>query len=205
MDGFDLGRSPTLPRNAPASPQPAKGAEPVRRASGNPNAAAHPAAVAAPAPVRAKPTATPARSGLEPSERLKAPARTAAPGRANPLAALAAKSPNAAPARPKPPPLARKAGPPPRAKPAGLPAKPAASRPQAVSARGLTDQRIAELHTRLVDAKRQTREGGNVSVTGLAKSLRAAETKLRKQHNNRNVDFDIVIKNGRAIVKPFLR
>jgi hypothetical protein len=56
-----------------------------------------------------------------------------------------------------------------------------------------------------VDAKRQTREGGNVSVTGLAKSLRAAETKLRKQHNNRNVDFDIVIKNGRAIVKPFLR
>jgi hypothetical protein len=44
-----------------------------------------------------------------------------------------------------------------------------------------------------------------VSVAGLAKSLRAAEAKLQKQHKNRTIDFDIVIKDGRAIVKPFLR
>jgi hypothetical protein len=103
--------------------------------------------------------------------------------------------------RVKPPPPERMAQARPR--PGAAPArKPAAA---ASAQNALSDQRIAELHTRLVDAKRKTREGGRVSVKGLAKSLRAAENKLRKQHQNRRIDFDIVIKDGRAVVKPYLR
>lgn len=87
--------------------------------------------------------------------------------------------------------------------------------PQAMAARtavrptgsgaGLSDQRIAELHRELVAAKQRNREGGKVSVNGLAKSLRAAEAKLKKQHKDRTIDFDIIVKNGKAVVKPIVR
>ena len=66
-------------------------------------------------------------------------------------------------------------------------------------------QRIAELHQQLVAAKQRNKEGGKVSVNGLAKSLRAAEAKLKKQHKDRTIDFDIVVKNGKAVVKPIVR
>lgn len=69
----------------------------------------------------------------------------------------------------------------------------------------MSDDRLRELHTRLVDAKRQTKEGTSVSVDSLGKQLRAAEDKLRKQHGNRKIDFDVVIKDGKAIVKPIVK
>jgi hypothetical protein len=86
-------------------------------------------------------------------------------------------------------------------------AGPAALVPQKpqVAKAGLTDQRIAELHRQLVATKHRTRETGKVSVNGLAKSLRAAESKLRKQHKDRRIDFDVIIKNGKAVVKPIVR
>ncbi len=80
-----------------------------------------------------------------------------------------------------------------------------AARARAASGAALSDQRIAELHKQLVDAKRKNREAGKVSVAGLAKSLRAAESKLKQQHKNRRIDFDVVIKNGKAVVKPIVR
>ncbi len=42
-------------------------------------------------------------------------------------------------------------------------------------------------------------------MEGLARTLRDAETKLRAQHGNRKIDFDVVIKDGKAVVKPILR
>ncbi len=42
-------------------------------------------------------------------------------------------------------------------------------------------------------------------MDGLGRQLRAAEDKLRKQHGNRKIDFDIVIKDGKAVVKPIVR
>lgn len=58
---------------------------------------------------------------------------------------------------------------------------------------------------RLVEAKRQTHDTANVSIEGLAKSMRAAEAKLREVHKNRTIDFDVVIKNGKAVLKPIVR
>jgi hypothetical protein len=82
---------------------------------------------------------------------------------------------------------------------------PASSPKAAPKPAGVTDERIRELHGRLIDAKRQVNDAGKVSVDGLTKSLRAAESRLRQQHGDRRIDFDVVIKDGKAVVKPILR
>jgi hypothetical protein len=73
------------------------------------------------------------------------------------------------------------------------------------SAVSVSEARVKELHARLLEAKRQTNDASQVSEAGLAKSLRAAESKLRERHGNRRIDFDVVIKDGKALVKPIIR
>ena len=68
----------------------------------------------------------------------------------------------------------------------------------------MDDARLRDLHSRLQQAKQQTKEA-NVSFEGLAKSIRATEAKLREQHKNRKIEFDVVIKDGKAVVKPIVR
>jgi hypothetical protein len=69
----------------------------------------------------------------------------------------------------------------------------------------LSEERLRELHARLIDVKRENNERGNVSLDKLARSLRDAEAKLREKHANRRIDFDVVVKNGKAVLKPILR
>jgi len=96
------------------------------------------------------------------------------------------------------------ARPPVAAKPAA--AKPAATAPvTAPASAAVTDERVRELHARLVEAKRQTQDSAAVSMEGLAKSMKATEAKLREQHKNRKIDFDVVIKDGKAVLKPIVR
>jgi hypothetical protein len=64
---------------------------------------------------------------------------------------------------------------------------------------------VKELHARFVQAKRENKEGGQVSIDNLAKTLRATENKLRAQYKDRKIDFEIVVKDGRTIVKPKVR
>ena len=85
---------------------------------------------------------------------------------------------------------------------AAAPPKPAPA-PAAASANA-DDARLRDLHAKLQQAKQQTKEA-NVSFEGLAKSIRATEAKLREQHKNRKIDFDVVIKDGKAVVKPIIR
>ncbi len=92
------------------------------------------------------------------------------------------------PAPPPPAPATKGKAPPPR--------RPASA---------LSEARIRELHDSLVRQKRQNHEPAEVSVQAVAKSLRAAEAKLRKQHGNRTIDFKVVVKNGKAILKPVVR
>jgi hypothetical protein len=160
-------------------------------------------AAAAPAPAAVfKPAAAPARPASIPPAPVATPPRPAssrpptAPTR--PLAPRTPPSPRI-PAAPPPKPAA----PPP--KPAAAPAAPAA-KPAAAAASNASvdDARLRDLHTRLQQAKQQTKEA-NVSYEGLAKSIRATEAKLREQHKNRKIDFDVVIKDGKAVVKPIVR
>lgn len=56
-----------------------------------------------------------------------------------------------------------------------------------------------------MEAKRQTQDTGKVSLEGLAKSIQATEAKLREAHKGRKIDFDVIIKDGKAVVKPIVR
>ena len=43
-----------------------------------------------------------------------------------------------------------------------------------------------------------------IPLKGAVSSSKATEAKLRAQHQGRKVDFDIVIKDGKAVIKPKL-
>lgn len=113
-------------------------------------------------------------------------------------------------APPKPPPIAKPAPAAPKPappKPAPAAQKPAAKPAAAASAKAstLSDDRIRELHENLVRIKRENKEAGQVSVESLAKTLRATEEKLRAEHKNRRIEFEVVLRDGKAVVKPKVR
>jgi hypothetical protein len=65
--------------------------------------------------------------------------------------------------------------------------------------------RVEQLAEKLRDARKQTHESAAVSVDALAKKLQTTAEELRKKHSGKRVDFDVVIKDGKAIVKPIVR
>lgn len=91
-------------------------------------------------------------------------------------------------------------------RPPGVPAAATAAAPaKAPSAQSsLTEDRLRALHTRLNEASQKTNQPA-VSLDGLARSLRAAETKLRTQHGNRRIDFEVILRDGKPVVKPIVR
>ena len=69
----------------------------------------------------------------------------------------------------------------------------------------ISEDRVRELHGRLVDAKRKNNDPGKVSLDGFAHSLRDAEQRLRAKYAGRKIDFDVVVRDGKAILKPIVR
>lgn len=119
----------------------------------------------------------------------------AAPAKPAPGAAISAKPApgGAAPAKPAPQqPSARAPG-----------AKPAHG-PGSAGSGSLSDDRLKDLHQKYLDARKQTNATA-VSYEKLAQSIRDTEQKLRAKHKGRNVDFDVLVKDGKAIIKPKLR
>ncbi|HEY3254206.1 MAG TPA: MXAN_5187 C-terminal domain-containing protein [Polyangiaceae bacterium] len=193
-------KGPTVKRvpEVPARPF----GKPLSRPMGTPPT---PGVAGAAAPPRTPP-AKPAPVAAPPARVPSAPPKpVAVPQRAAPVPAAVVSKPLAA--QPAPPPAAaRSLG---EIIPGTTPAKPAAPKPVAssasASAASVTDERVRELHARLVEAKRQTQDSAAVSMEGLAKSMKATEAKLREQHKNRKIDFDVVIKDGKAVLKPIVR
>lgn len=86
------------------------------------------------------------------------------------------------------------------------PAIPSAPPPARPDPEALAEVRLRALHQRLVEARRQTRDPSAVTLEGLRKSLAATEARLRQQHgSHRRVDFEVVIKDGKAVLKPIIR
>ena len=50
-----------------------------------------------------------------------------------------------------------------------------------------------------------TAEGPVLQIEGAKLSLKATEARLREQHKNRRIDFDVIIKDGKAVLKPTIR
>ncbi len=179
---------------------------------------------AGPARAAARPAAPPARPATAGKP---APPAPAAPGRGKPalpkprLPPTVAKKPEAAltpgpaakpgvPRRPAPPPPRGKPPtrvPAPRQAPAPPAARPAAARPATGrSGADVSDADVKRVYNQLVEAKRSLNQSTrSVTVDGIAKSLRATLPKLQQKHRGKTVDFDVVIKNGKAVVKPVLK
>jgi hypothetical protein len=99
-----------------------------------------------------------------------------------------------------------KAAPPPKPKSsprAAPPPKPPRAPDPATA--GLSDDRVKDLHQKLSALKKENRETTQVSFESLAKTVREAEAKLRAQHKDRKIDFEVVVRDGKAIVKPTVR
>jgi hypothetical protein len=133
-------------------------------------------------------------------------APAAAPLR-KPLSPAVAPSPRAqAPAQPAPRPPSPLT-PAPRATP--LPAEPAAPRPPASQAAAdgtLPDQRMRQIYTKYVEAKRSANEStAGVTYEKLAETLRAQADRLKVSHPAKSIDYDVVIKDGKTLLKPVLR
>ena len=101
-------------------------------------------------------------------------------------------------------PFAAERPPPPKAS-APPPARPAPARPSPRDPDELPETRVRELFTKYVDAKKQCNEStATITNDSLARSLRESAAKLRQKHG-KQVDFDVVIKDGKAVLKPVLK
>jgi hypothetical protein len=101
-----------------------------------------------------------------------------------------------APPAPAPPPTAAKL----RAAPVAKPEPPAPRDPG-----DLSDARVRAIYAQYVDAKRRQNEStAAITYDAVAKSLRDSSTKLRQKHG-KAVDFEVAIKDGKAILKPVLK
>jgi hypothetical protein len=82
---------------------------------------------------------------------------------------------------------------------------PAASAPQS-GAGALSAQRVQELHAQLSAEKKRLADDNPVSLDGLTKSLNETAAKLKSMHGTgKQVDFRVVVKGGKAMVKPVLK
>ena len=105
------------------------------------------------------------------------------------------KGPGAAPARPEPAPSSPR--------PAARPAAPAAS--PAAPGR-LADAQMRELYDAYVTAKKRCNEDtSKLTYDAVASSVAKQIPQIMKQHQARSVEFKVVIKDGRAILKAVPR
>jgi len=191
LGDWDPGKAAKRPAQGPARPF----GKPLSQPMNTPPTPGSATAPRAAAPKPAPPTPPPPRApSAPPPKPVTIPPRPAPvtkpltaepappPAAARPLAPIIPGTTPAKPAVPKPP-----------------------AQPAAPAAGSGVDDRVRELHARLVEAKRQTQDSAAVSMEGLAKSMKATEAKLREQHKNRKIDFDVVIKDGKAVLKPIVR
>ena len=89
--------------------------------------------------------------------------------------------------------------------PVPKPAAPANARPPQTSAAGLSADKVLQLHRDLIEAKARTADAGTVSLNALTRKLEATAKQLGEKHAGKRIDFAVVIKDGKAVVKPIIR
>ncbi|HEY4014729.1 MAG TPA: MXAN_5187 C-terminal domain-containing protein [Polyangiaceae bacterium] len=202
-------RTPRPPPSRPAPRTPRSGPPSSRPGPKTPRA---PADAKAPATAPGAPAPPPSRPELAPVSAKGPPSRQQAPEVA-PASAKAPPSrqqvPDAAPAKappprqpvPKPPP-SRSAPPPPKSRPA-----PPSSKPVPTPRREpeLPDDRVRQLYSQYVETRRRQNEStATITYDSVARNLRESSAKLR-QKLGRNVDFEVVVKDGRTILRPVVK
>jgi hypothetical protein len=86
------------------------------------------------------------------------------------------------------------------------PPPPAAAAPAALpSAADLSEDRVRAIYAQYVDTKRRQNEStAAITYEAVAKSLRDSSAKLREKHG-KTVDFEVAVRDGKAVLKPVLK
>ncbi len=171
------GVGPPVPTRVPAIPPTRPGHPATPRQPQSPPALSRPPPLA--------PLGRPTTAGHAPGTTAgHAPAATAPPGHAQ-----AAATPRVLPATPSAP---------------GKVAPAAATAPPRRDG-GLPEYRVRQLYVEYVDAKRRQKEStASLTYEALAESLRASSRKLREKHG-KPVDFEVGLKDGKAVLRPKLK
>ncbi|HSN99903.1 MAG TPA: MXAN_5187 C-terminal domain-containing protein, partial [Candidatus Nanopelagicales bacterium] len=94
---------------------------------------------------------------------------------------------------------------------AGGPARTGPANPRAAaSAEGesgdLNDQRFRQIYNKYVEAKRAAQEStAGLTYDRLVESLKSQATKLREKNPNKSVDYEVVTRDGKTMLKPILK
>jgi hypothetical protein len=180
VDEVDSMLSSTLKSPTPPVP-PMASVEPVPFRGGVPSVAPLVPSVAPLVPPVAPVSGTPARgTGLPSIAPVVPPVAPAIPPVAPAIAPVAARPPGTGP----------------------RPAVPAARPPSAGSANDLSDDKLKTVYDAYVAAKRRNKEDtSKMSYDSIAASLRKQVPELMKQHGAKAVEFKVVIKDGKAVLK----
>jgi hypothetical protein len=69
----------------------------------------------------------------------------------------------------------------------------------------MSEERVRELYARYVETRRRQNEStASLTYEAVAKTLRESSAKLREKHG-KAVDFEVAVKDGKAILKPVLK
>lgn len=193
---------------AEAAKQPAEAAkQPAQQpASGSPAAAteapgtAPPATPAPSGPAAAKPASAAPASTPQPSPAPPAPGSKQvpvknfpAPAGSQPAAGAAAVSSSSKPSGPARSPVPSRPS---------VSSGPAAGKPASGT---LSEQQLRSLYDRYVSAKTRNNESADINYEKLARKVSAMVPELQKKHAGKQIDFDVVIRNGRVALKPVVK
>ncbi len=93
--------------------------------------------------------------------------------------------------------------PPPPPPPAPRAASPAAS---ASNTAGYSEQQMRQLFDRYVNARKTNNERvDNVRMESLQKTVEAMMPKLREKHGQKQIDFDVIVRDGKVALKPITK
>jgi hypothetical protein len=70
----------------------------------------------------------------------------------------------------------------------------------------LSDDRVRALYKQYVEAKRSRQEStAAITFDGLAQTLRDSSAKLKQKHGDKQVDFEVAVKDGKTILRPVVK
>lgn len=88
-------------------------------------------------------------------------------------------------------------------KPGPNPLKPAAKKP---GDENLSSDRLREIYSQYVQSRRDRNEStAGITFDKLADSLRSQADKLREKHAAKKIDYEVVVKDGKTLIKPIVR
>ncbi len=97
-------------------------------------------------------------------------------------------------------------------RPSSTPAPmPAAERSQTPAPAGrkkqeLSEQRLQQIYDRYIESRREVNEPvAGMTYEKVTESLKAQADKLKTMHPGKSVDYEVVVKNGKTLLKPILR